>query len=287
MDEGRVSCPAIFILYFLPFSVFPLPFVFIRAHSWQDYLYFFKRMLTQTELLTKKGDYIQQMFGSIARVYDLLNTILSFNFDKKWRKFAVKVSNVAPDAHILDVCTGTGDLAIAYSKVLNQDGKVIGSDFCHEMVRIADHKLRKRKLSDKIHVIEADTLRLPFHDNYFQVSAVAFGIRNVSDLKSGITEMMRITAPGGRVVILEFSQPTSPLFKTIYYTYFRKILPFIGKLISRSRYNAYSYLPTSVLNFPDRYGLQAQMEACGLEDVKIYSRTFGIVTIHVGQKPCK
>ena len=243
-------------------------------------------MLTQTELLTKKGVHIQQMFGSIARVYDLLNTILSFNFDKSWRKFAVKVSNVTPDAKVLDVCTGTGDLAIAYSKVLNGSGRVIGSDFCHEMVRLADIKLKKRNLSDKIRVIEADTLHLPFQDNYFQVSAVAFGIRNVADLRAGITEMMRITAPGGRVVILEFSQPINPVFKAIYYFYFKKILPFIGRLISRSKYNAYSYLPSSVLNFPDRYGLKAQMESCGLEDVKIYSRTLGIVTIHVGTKPC-
>lgn len=241
-------------------------------------------MLSQTELLTKKGVYIQQMFGSIARVYDLLNTILSFNFDKSWRRFAVKVSNVTPDAKVLDVCAGTGDLAIAYSKVLNGSGKVIGSDFCHEMVRLADLKLKKRNLSDKIKVIEADTLHLPFQDNSFQVSAVAFGIRNVADLRAGITEMMRITVPGGRVVILEFSQPINPIFKAVYYFYFKKILPFIGSLISRSKYNAYSYLPSSVLNFPDRYGLRAQMETCGLEDVKIYTRTLGIVTIHVGTK---
>ncbi len=225
------------------------------------------------------------MFGSIARVYDLLNTVLSFNFDKSWRKFAVKVSNVTPDAKILDVCTGTGDLAIAYSRVLRKEGKVIGSDFCHEMLRLANHKLTKKKLSGKIEILEADTLHLPFQDNYFQVCAVAFGIRNVSDLSSGITEMMRITAPGGRVVILEFSQPTNFIFKAIYYFYFKKILPFIGRLISRSKYNAYAYLPSSVLNFPDRYGLKTVMESWGLEDVRIYSRTLGIVTVHVGKKP--
>lgn len=244
-------------------------------------------MITQTELLTKKGVHIQQMFGSIARVYDLLNTLLSLNFDKSWRKFAVKVSNVTPDAKVLDVCAGTGDLAIAYSKMLNGSGKVIGSDFCHEMVKLADLKLRKKNLSNKIEVLGADTLHLPFQDNYFQVSAVAFGIRNVSNLRAGIEEMVRITAAGGRVVILEFSQPTNPLFKAIYYFYFKKILPLIGRLISRSKYNAYSYLPSSVLNFPDRQGLKKHMESCGLEDVRIYSRTMGIVTIHVGQKPGK
>ena len=243
-------------------------------------------MLTQTELLTKKGEYIQRMFGSIAKVYDLLNTLLSFNFDKSWRRYAVAVSNVTPDAKILDVCTGTGDLAIAFSKLLTGTGKGIGSDFCHEMVKLADHKLKEKKLFDRIKFIEADTLHLPFQDNYFQISAVAFGIRNVSDLRAGIAEMMRITAPGGRVVILEFSQPTNPIFKAVYYFYFKKILPSIGKLISRSKYNAYSYLPSSVLNFPERHGLQTLMESCGLMGVKIYARTFGIVTIHVGQKPC-
>ena len=242
-------------------------------------------MLTQTDLLTKKSEHIQQMFSSVARVYDLLNAILSFNFDKRWRRFAVKVSNAMPDAKILDVCTGTGDLAIEYSKVLNSSGKVIGSDFCHEMVRLANDKLRKRNLSGKIKVIDADTLRLPFQDNCFQISAVAFGIRNVSDLKAGITEMTRITAPGGRIVILEFSQPTNPLFKAIYYFYFKRILPFIGKIISRSKYDAYSYLPASVLNFPDRYGLKTILESCGLVNIEIYSRTLGIVTVHVGQKP--
>lgn len=243
-------------------------------------------MLTQTDLITKKGAYIQQMFGSIARVYDLLNTILSFNFDKSWRRFAVKVSNVTPDAKVLDVCTGTGNLAIEYSKMLNKSGKVIGSDFCHEMVKLANNKLNRKKLSSRIELIDADTLHLPFQDNSFQVSAVAFGIRNVADLRAGITEMMRITAQGGRVVILEFSQPINPIFKAIYYFYFKKILPFIGKLISRSKYNAYAYLPDSVLKFPDRNGLKSLMELCGLEDVEMYSRTLGIVTVHVGRKPC-
>ena len=242
-------------------------------------------MLTQTDLLTKKGTYIQQMFGSIARVYDLLNTILSLNFDKSWRRFAVKVSNVKPDAKVLDVCTGTGDLAIEFSKVLNSSGKVVGSDFCHEMVKMANNKLDRKKLSSRIELIDADTLHLPFRDNYFQVSSVAFGIRNVSDLRAGIAELTRIISPGGYVVILEFSQPTNPLFQSIYYFYFRKILPFIGKLISRSKYNAYTYLPTSVLSFPDRHKLKEIMESCGLEDVKIYERTLGIVTVHVGRKP--
>ena len=242
-------------------------------------------MVSQFELLNKKSEHIQRMFGSIAGIYDLLNTILSFNFDKSWRKFAVRVSDVTPDAQVLDVCTGTADLAIEYSSKLNDQGKVTGSDFCQEMLAIANRKLKKKHVSDKVNILCADTLRLPFHDNYFHVSSVAFGIRNVSDLKAGINEMARVTAPGGRVVILEFSQPTNIFFRKIYYLYFKKILPFIGKIISKSKCNAYAYLPSSVLNFPDRYGLKAQMEACGLVDVKIYARTLGIVTIHVGKKP--
>jgi len=239
----------------------------------------------QAELLSKKGESIRRMFGSIARVYDLLNTILSFNLDKSWRRFAVKVSQVSLDAKVLDVCTGTADLAIAYSPHLDKNGKIVGSDFCFEMLQLAVRKLKGKKLSEKVEIISADTLSLPFKDNYFQVSAVAFGIRNVSDLNAGIREMVRVTAPKGRVVILEFSQPVNPVFQKIYYLYFKKILPFIGKVVSRSRYNAYAYLPSSVLKFPDRYGLKKEMEACGLTDVKIYAKTLGIVTIHVGTKP--
>ena len=241
--------------------------------------------ISQEELLKKKAENIRNMFGSIVRVYDFLNALLSLNFDKSWRKFAAKVSDVKTDTKVLDVCTGTGDLAISYSKLLNGNGLVVGSDYCHDMLRYGLPKIKKRHLENKIKLIEADTLQLPFRDNSFEISTVAFGIRNVADLEAGIKEMRRVVGPDGRVVILEFSQPTNFLFRRIYLFYFTRILPMIGRLVSKSRIDAYTYLPQSVLAFPDKLSLKKKMEECGLEDVRFFTRTLGIVTIHIGKKP--
>ena len=236
------------------------------------------------DLVKKKAGNIKNMFSSIAGFYDFLNRLLSLKLDQSWRRFAVEVSNVSSEYRILDVCSGTGDLAIAYSRMLKGQGKVIGSDFCHEMLEHGYYKVKKFNLGGKIHFTEADTLNLPFQNNQFHIASVAFGIRNVADLEKGIKEMKRVVVPGGKVVILEFSQPTHPFFRGLYYFYFKTILPLIGNLVSKSEDNAYTYLPDSVLSFPDRYSLKTKLEHCGLKDVKIYSRTFGIVAIHVGTK---
>jgi demethylmenaquinone methyltransferase/2-methoxy-6-polyprenyl-1,4-benzoquinol methylase len=239
----------------------------------------------QEELLEKRSENIKSMFGSIAGVYDLLNALLSLNFDKSWRKFAAKASGIKPDTKVLDVCTGTGDLALSYSKLLNGNGLVVGSDYCHDMLKYGLPKIKKRHLEHKIKLVEADTLQLPFRDNAFEISTVAFGIRNVANLEEGIREMGRVVGPNGKVVILEFSQPTNFLFKRVYFFYFTRILPMIGRLISKSNVDAYSYLPQSVLAFPNRFSLKKKMELCGLENVKFFTRTLGIVTIHIGEKP--
>ncbi len=241
--------------------------------------------IQQEELLKKRSENIKSMFSSIVGVYDLLNGLLSLNFDKSWRKFAAKVSDIKPGTKVLDVCTGTGDLAISHSKLLNGSGLVVGSDYCHDMLKYGLPKIKKRHLENKIKLVEADTLHLPFRDNAFEISTVAFGIRNVSNLEEGIKEMGRVVGPNGKVVILEFSQPTNFIFKRIYFFYFTRILPLIGRLISKSKDDAYSYLPQSVLAFPDRLNLKKKMEHCGLKNVKFFTRTLGIVTIHIGEKP--
>lgn len=256
-------------------------------------------MLTTNELLHKKGDNIRRMFSSIAPRYDFLNALLSLTFDRRWRRFAVSVSGIREGDRVLDVCTGTGDLAIEYAKAIDRviargrsprSNLVVGTDFCHEMLKLAIPKIRNngwhRHLAcGRIKFVEADTLRLPFHDCSFQVSTVAFGIRNVADLKVGIREMTRVISPGGRVVILEFAEPEDKIFRWFYDIYFHKILPVIGRLISASKIDAYAYLPNSVQIFPNRWQLKAVMESCGLEDIKIYLITFGIVSIYVGKKP--
>ncbi|MCP5007215.1 MAG: bifunctional demethylmenaquinone methyltransferase/2-methoxy-6-polyprenyl-1,4-benzoquinol methylase UbiE [Planctomycetes bacterium] len=244
-----------------------------------------KHSRQEHEVQKERAENIKSMFSSIVRVYDFLNAFLSLNRDKSWRKFAVKVSGTTPNMKILDVCTGTGDLALSFSQQLNGNGIVIGSDYCHEMLHYGKPKIKKRNLEEKIKLIEADTLKLPFRDNTFEISTVGFGIRNVTDLMAGIKEMGRVVVPNGKIIILEFSQPTNFLFRWIYFFYFKKILPIIGKVISQSKFDAYSYLPNSVLAFPDKDELKRKMEECGLIEVKFFQRTFGIVTLHIGRKP--
>ena len=234
---------------------------------------------------------IKNLFSAIARHYDFLNSLLSLKRDKVWRRETVKASDVEPTSKVLDVCTGTGELALAYTEKIGAEGFVIGSDFCFEMLVIGDQKVNlptfqpSNPMPSSPCFLAADTLTLPFLDNTFDIVSVGFGIRNVSDLEMGIREMVRVAAPGGRVVILEFTQPVNPLFRSLYYFYFTKVLPFLGNLISRNKNDAYGYLPRSVMKFPDCDALKTVMEACGLSDVRYHRKTFGIVAIHVGKKP--
>ncbi len=227
---------------------------------------------------------IKNLFSAIARYYDFLNSLLSLRRDRSWRRETVKVSEVAPTSKVLDVCTGTGELALAYADKISARGFVIASDFCFEMLVIGNRKVERKHRSIDTSFLAADTLILPFLDNTFDVVSVGFGIRNVSDLEMGILEMTRVAAPGGRIVILEFTQPANPLFRGLYYFYFTKILPFIGNRISGSEDDAYGYLPRSVMKFPNCDALKGVMEQCGLVDVQFYRKTFGIVAIHVGKK---
>ena len=233
---------------------------------------------------------IKNLFSVIARHYDFLNALLSLRRDRSWRRETVKASGVDLDSKVLDVCTGTGELALAYAEKIGTEGFVIASDFCFEMLVIGNQKLQQPvgAVSNRTtSFLAADTLILPFSDDTFDVVSVGFGIRNVSDLEMGIREMARVAAPGGRVVILEFTQPVNPLFRSLYYFYFTKILPFVGNLISRNEDDAYGYLPRSVMKFPNCDALKAVMEECGLTDVQYFRKTFGIVSIHVGKKPDK
>lgn len=228
---------------------------------------------------------IKNLFSAIACHYDLLNALLSLRRDSAWRRETVKASDVQLTNKVLDVCTGTGELALAYADKVGGEGFVVASDFCFEMLVVGDKKIERKDRETGTSFLAADTLTLPFLDNTFDVVSVGFGIRNVSDLEMGIREMTRVAAPGGRVVILEFTQPVNPLFRSLYYFYFTKILPFIGNCISRSKDDAYGYLPRSVMKFPNCDALKGVMERCGLTGVQFHRKTFGIVAIHVGKKP--
>jgi demethylmenaquinone methyltransferase/2-methoxy-6-polyprenyl-1,4-benzoquinol methylase len=230
-------------------------------------------------LLDKKEERIRRMFGDIAPRYDLLNHLLSFNVDKYWRRRTTKIVAPLGTDPILDVCTGTGDLALAYHRVCNGSVDIIGSDFCHPMLVRAVAKAK-----GTVSFVEADAQKLPFPSSTFQITTVAFGLRNVTNYEVGLSELSRVTKPGGRVAILEFSKPRHWLFGRLYRAYFRYLLPLIGQIFSRSKDSAYKYLPASVLEFPDYEALVTRMEAHGLHDVKYHSLTFGIATLYVGIK---
>jgi demethylmenaquinone methyltransferase/2-methoxy-6-polyprenyl-1,4-benzoquinol methylase len=237
-----------------------------------------------TTLLDKRETRIRRMFGHIAPTYDLLNHLLSLNVDKYWRWRTTRLVPPSSRAPILDLCTGTGDLALAYDRAAGGQAPIIGADFCHEMLAPAIRKTARRGASERIRYVEADAQRLPFPDDFFQITAVAFGLRNVTDTDRGIAEMVRVTRAGGRVAILEFSRPRSRVFGTLYQFYFRRMLPFIGQLLSRSEDNAYRYLPASVMEFPDGEALAERLRGHGLTEVHWQPLTFGIATLYFGTK---
>jgi demethylmenaquinone methyltransferase/2-methoxy-6-polyprenyl-1,4-benzoquinol methylase len=239
-----------------------------------------------SQLVDKRESKIRAMFGNIAPRYDLLNHLLSLNIDHYWRwrttRLAPPVEGGGP---ILDVCTGTGDLALAYDRAARHRVPIVGSDFCLPMLLPARVKTRQRRANRRIQYVEADTQSLPFPEDTFQLVTVAFGLRNVTDTDRGLAEMVRVTRPGGHVAILEFSRPRGWLFGRLYRFYFRFVLPVVGQLVSRSRDRAYSYLPASVMEFPDGEALAAKLRQHGLVDVRFHPLTFGIATLYVGRKP--
>ena len=223
---------------------------------------------------------IRAMFDQISPRYDFLNHLLSMNSDVLWRRRAA--AQVGEVRRVLDVCSGTGDMAFELHRQTSAD--IVGSDFALRMLEIARLKASRRSLDGRIRFEQADTLRLPFRDGSFDAATVAFGIRNVVDGERGIAEMARVVRPGGRVVILEFTLPRNELLRRGYLLYFGRVLPRIGRMIARSEIDAYRYLPDSVARWPQPDDLSAQMEGVGLREVH-YELVFGgVAAIHVGTR---
>lgn len=238
---------------------------------------------SQLQETRKRAAGIREMFAAIAVRYDFLNHLLSFNLDRFWRQRVVRLTTRDRKNRVLDLCTGTADLALALRGNLGPGALVVGADFAEPMLRIAREKAaRVANNRPPLHLVGGDCLGLPFRDGVFDLVTVAFGVRNFADLEKGLTEMVRVTAPGGEICIMEFSQPTNPLWKSIYLFYFTKILPRIGRVLSRT--SAYSYLPDSVLNFPDRRKLSDILLSHGLERIEIHSLALGATLIHRGWK---
>lgn len=238
-------------------------------------------------VVDKSNERVRKMFGEIAPNYDRMNHLLSMNVDRYWRWKAVR--KLAPNRTdpILDVCTGTGDLAFAFHKFTGGQAPVFGSDFCYEMLEVGVQKGEKSK-GDKprlpVTFVEADAQNLPFEDDKFQVVSAAFGLRNVANTDQGLREMTRVCQPGGQVAILEFSIPRYQPVKGMYGWYFKNVLPRIGQWLARNDSSAYNYLPDSVGEFPCYEKLTERMLAAGLTTAKFYPLTFGIATLYVGRK---
>ena len=232
----------------------------------------------------KSSERVRRMFGGIAGRYDFLNHLLSLGIDRYWRHRTVRLVPPNGPQPILDVCTGTGDLALAYDRAAGGRTAIIATDFSPEMLAIGQHKAKRAGADGRLTFLEADTQSLPLSSDQFQIVCVAFGLRNIADTNRGLAEMVRVTAPGGHVVVLEFSTPSRQPLKSIYGWYFRHVLPRIGRLFSRESGDAYEYLPQSVGEFPQGEAMCQRMRDAGLVDVRSYPLTFGVATLYVGVK---
>jgi demethylmenaquinone methyltransferase/2-methoxy-6-polyprenyl-1,4-benzoquinol methylase len=229
--------------------------------------------------------HVREMFARIAPRYDLLNHLLSLDIDKVWRRRVAKHFHDLlrnPNARVLDLCCGTGDLAFAFRREASTGSEIIGSDFVPEMLVRA--RAKAVGSGAQVEFLEADALSLPFANESFDLVSCAFGFRNLANYERGLLEILRVLKPGGSIAILEFAEPRGKIFGAVYRFYFRHILPRLGGLISGNS-EAYSYLPRSVSKFPDPDELQMKFERVGFTGVQYRSWTGGIVTLHIGVKP--
>ena len=220
------------------------------------------------------------MFATIARRYDLLNHLLSANIDKRWRRVVAERIDgriKLAGGRILDVACGTGDLAETLFEVTQAE--VVATDFCRPMLDIA-----VEKIGHDVTLIESDALRLPFRDGSFDAVTIGFGLRNLANVQTGLAELERVLRSGGWLAVLEFSRPANAAVRAVFGTYFTRILPVMGGIVSGSR-SAYTYLPDSVKRFPDQRELLATMEQAGFEEVSFENLTGGIAALHLGRKP--
>jgi demethylmenaquinone methyltransferase/2-methoxy-6-polyprenyl-1,4-benzoquinol methylase len=217
---------------------------------------------------------VRAMFDRIAGLYDVMNTLMTAGLHHQWRERAVALSGAGPGSRVIDVATGTGDLAIALARAVAPDGEVLACDFSEEML------VRARAKAPALRFEWADALALPYASDRFDAATVGFGARNFADLERGIEELARVVRPGGRVVILEITRPTREPMASFFRTWFDRVVPALGRIAGDSA--AYRYLPNSVKRFPGPRELAAVMEGCGLRSISYVLTAGGIIAIHVG-----
>jgi demethylmenaquinone methyltransferase/2-methoxy-6-polyprenyl-1,4-benzoquinol methylase len=226
---------------------------------------------------------VRAMFDRIAGIYDLLNTVMTAGLHHRWRNRAVQMADVEPGARVLDVATGTGDLAFTLGAAVAPGGSVIATDFSEAMLDVARGKAAARPDRAPIRFEFANALALPFADEEFDAATVGFGVRNFSDLAQGLRELVRVVKPGGRVVVLEMTTPQRPPLSTFFSLWFDRIVPMLGRLAGDS--DAYTYLPNSVKRFPPPDRLAAMLHDAGLRDVRYVLTAGGIIALHAGRVP--
>jgi demethylmenaquinone methyltransferase/2-methoxy-6-polyprenyl-1,4-benzoquinol methylase len=223
-----------------------------------------------------------KLFSEIAKRYDLLNHLLSFNIDQTWRKKLVESAAPKPGELILDVCTGTADIAIRFARN-DRVGQIMGIDLTDQMLRIASRKIRSSRKADSIRLLKGDGLKLPFPDNCFDIVTIGFGLRNLGHHRKGISEMVRVLRGGGRLLILEFSPPEESLFGKVYDLYLNTVIRAVGGIVSGSA-DAYRYLSISIVNFPRPEEILKLMEEEGLKQIHSEKLTGGIAYLYRGEK---
>ncbi|MEB1806849.1 MAG: demethylmenaquinone methyltransferase [Bacillaceae bacterium] len=233
--------------------------------------------MTQT-----KEQRVHQVFESIYKKYDMMNSVISFQRHKAWRKDTMKIMQVKEGSQALDVCCGTADWTMAMAEAVGPKGKVYGLDFSKNMLTIGEKKVKDAKLS-QVELLHGNAMELPFEDNQFDYVTIGFGLRNVPDYMTVMKEMHRVLKPGGKVVCLETSQPTLIGFKQLYLFYFKFIMPIFGKLFAKS-YDEYSWLQESTLNFPGKEELANMFREAGFKDVQVKSYSGGVCAMHLGIK---
>lgn len=229
--------------------------------------------------------WVKEIFSTVFPRYDFLNHVLSVRRDIAWRRFAARKMRFFQTYRLIDVATGTGDLAIE-AALSNPAIEVTGIDFVREMMELGRAKITKRKLSGRIRLLQGDALHLPFGEGEFDVAAMAFGIRNIPDRRVALQEMARVVVPGGQVMVLEMTYPRRPILRSVYGVYLRQVLPSVARLFSKNP-EAYRYLADSIMSFPSPEMFSEKMEEVGLVEIKRYPLTLGATYLHVGLKPLR
>ena len=239
-------------------------------------------MSEKTTTRPQDPDRIRKMFDAIAPTYDLLNRLLSFGLDVRWRRKAVSFLSEKHGGTFLDIAAGSGDVSLELLTL--RPARIVATDFAPAMLHVFKRKLAGRRETGMVDLVICDALQLPFRDGSFDATIVAFGIRNFADRDAGLREMLRVLAPGGISVILELSKPDGPLAEGFYNLYASIGVPVLGRIISRHE-SAYRYLPESIRNFPERGDFLASMAKAGFTGSVAHPVTFGAATIYVGRKP--